>query len=33
MGAPEGGGEPIDARVDIGHVQRKVADNDRSLEF
>jgi catechol 2,3-dioxygenase len=33
MGAPEGGGEPIDPGVDLGHVHLKVADIDRSLEF
>ncbi len=26
-------GEPIDARVDIGHVHLKVADLDRALDF
>ena len=33
MNAPSRSGNPIDPRVDIGHVHLKVADIDRSLEF
>jgi catechol 2,3-dioxygenase len=33
MAGPDGGGEPIDPGVDIGHVHLKVADVERSLDF
>jgi catechol 2,3-dioxygenase len=33
MAAPDGGNEPIDPGVEIGHVHLKVADIDRSLDF